>query len=254
MQGFVYIMTSKAMPGLVKVGMTTRGPWERAAELSAPSGVPSRFVVERAFPVVHAFRAEQHCHEALGRYRGSQDREFFNCNVMTAVALVEVTLEQEELLDNALCVDRPESRDQLARFHSMFDSADCELSERVEELAGRLENALNERSGLQSALDASEREVERLRAAIATIEPQRDKLQAEIVQLRRDRRAEQQEDAATLAAAKEALVHRDIMKVHVSRLERELDAQQTTHRLFFQQRQREIEQCPSCQERRASEP
>jgi hypothetical protein len=254
MQGFVYIMTSKAMPGLVKVGMTTRGPWERAVELSAPSGVPSRFVVERAFPVVHAYQAEQHCHEALGRYRGSQDREFFMCNVETAVAIVEVTLEQEELLDTALCVDRPESRTQLARFQSLFDSPDGALAERVATLVDLLENALNERSGLQSALGASEQEVERLRAAIATIEPQRDKLQAEIVQLRRDRRSEQQEVAATLAAAKEALVHRDIMKEHVSRLERELDAQQTTHRLFFLQRQREIEQCPSCQERRASQP
>ncbi|MDC0850100.1 GIY-YIG nuclease family protein [Pseudomonas aeruginosa] len=38
--GFVYVLTSPAMPGLYKVGATTRSPRQRAEELSRGTGVP----------------------------------------------------------------------------------------------------------------------------------------------------------------------------------------------------------------------
>ncbi|MGP8777143.1 GIY-YIG nuclease family protein [Pseudomonas aeruginosa] len=43
--GFVYVLTSPAMPGLYKVGATTRSPRQRAEELSRGTGVPHEFEV-----------------------------------------------------------------------------------------------------------------------------------------------------------------------------------------------------------------
>ena len=43
--GWVYILTNKAMPGLVKIGLTTRDLEEWAAELLGATGVPLPFVV-----------------------------------------------------------------------------------------------------------------------------------------------------------------------------------------------------------------
>jgi hypothetical protein len=45
-QGFVYILSNKKMPGLVKIGCTTRPVVERTAELNSMTGVPAPFVLE----------------------------------------------------------------------------------------------------------------------------------------------------------------------------------------------------------------
>ncbi|MBL4747578.1 MAG: GIY-YIG nuclease family protein [Magnetovibrio sp.] len=44
--GFVYIMSNPSMPGLLKIGCTTRTPEERANELHQATGVPGKFTVE----------------------------------------------------------------------------------------------------------------------------------------------------------------------------------------------------------------
>jgi hypothetical protein len=43
--GWVYTLTNPAMPRLVKIGLTTKTPKERAAELTAATGVPMPFKV-----------------------------------------------------------------------------------------------------------------------------------------------------------------------------------------------------------------
>ena len=43
--GWVYVLTNPAMPGLVKIGLTSRNPQVRAAELTQATGVPAPFVI-----------------------------------------------------------------------------------------------------------------------------------------------------------------------------------------------------------------
>src|SRR3954466_7359261 len=43
--GFVYILINPSLPGLVKIGKTTRSSESRAMELSAPTGLPTPFIV-----------------------------------------------------------------------------------------------------------------------------------------------------------------------------------------------------------------
>lgn len=73
--GHIYILTQEHMPNLVKIGRTTRAPEERAAEISAVTGVPGSFKVYWAAFVQNHERAESLIHSRLSRYRAQ--KEFF---------------------------------------------------------------------------------------------------------------------------------------------------------------------------------
>ena len=88
--GYVYALINWSMPGLVKVGITSRTPDERSDELSSATGVPTPF--ERVFHVLvpDARAAESEIHgklEARG-YRVSGDREFFRAPIEEVVLLL----------------------------------------------------------------------------------------------------------------------------------------------------------------------
>jgi hypothetical protein len=74
--GYVYILTNRAMPGLVKIGMTTRTPEQRIAELWQ-TGVPTAFDVFFAIRTPDPKRLEQMCHMTLSGVRVDESREFF---------------------------------------------------------------------------------------------------------------------------------------------------------------------------------
>ena len=79
--GFVYILTNKSMPGLIKVGLTTRTPEERAKELSS-TGVPLSFEVAGYWHVEKNLAyMEAKCHLLLKEFRVSSNREFFKIHV-----------------------------------------------------------------------------------------------------------------------------------------------------------------------------
>lgn len=82
--GWLYLLTNPAMPGLVKIGMTTRSPEERAQEL-ASTGVPMPFHVAAAWAVDDVRAAERDAHEALARYRVNDQREWFRLTVPAAI-------------------------------------------------------------------------------------------------------------------------------------------------------------------------
>ena len=81
---WVYILTNKSMPGLVKIGMTKRDPYIRANELASQTGIPTKFEVDYAVRVWNSFTIEQNVHRRLDRFRVNQNREFFEIDVKTA--------------------------------------------------------------------------------------------------------------------------------------------------------------------------
>ena len=78
--GSVYVLANSSMPGLVKVGRTTRDPKERAAELSSATGLPTPFIVVYDHHFDDCTAAEQFAHAYLegAGYRLSANREFFS--------------------------------------------------------------------------------------------------------------------------------------------------------------------------------
>ena len=89
--GWVYVIANPAMPGLCKIGMTTRSPEERAQELH-DTGSPVPYRVAAKWPVADVRAAEQAAQAALARFRVSDAREWFNLPARAAVARVEAVL------------------------------------------------------------------------------------------------------------------------------------------------------------------
>ena len=85
MKGFVYVMSNKAMPGLVKIGYSTKHPEIRADELDG-TGLPHKFIVEYCAFVDEPYFFEQTAHKALARY--NEGKEFFRIPVETAITCI----------------------------------------------------------------------------------------------------------------------------------------------------------------------
>jgi hypothetical protein len=88
--GYVYVLVNSSMPGLVKVGKTTRPPSDRAQELSSPTGVATPFVVafEQLFSDVD--KAERRIHAELEQHglRETRNREFFRAASSQVVRII----------------------------------------------------------------------------------------------------------------------------------------------------------------------
>ncbi len=86
MEGYIYCLTNEAIPNLVKIGKTARDPVQRAAEISANTGVPTPFAVAWSLKVADMDRAETDLHAALHNSRLQKRREFFRCSPAKAKA------------------------------------------------------------------------------------------------------------------------------------------------------------------------
>jgi T5orf172 domain-containing protein len=92
-QGFIYIASNPAMPGLLKIGSTAGPAEKRVLALSRPTGVPEPFKVERWFPVYqNPKKLEKKIHGALALFRLTKTREFFRLSVEYAAAAIEAIL------------------------------------------------------------------------------------------------------------------------------------------------------------------
>ena len=88
-RGWVYVLSNKAMPGLVKIGFSTKDPSLRAEELNGTS-LPHPFTLEYDVLVINPYELEQKIHDHIGEFR--EAKEFFKLTVSDAVAAVRKVL------------------------------------------------------------------------------------------------------------------------------------------------------------------
>jgi len=86
MTGWVYVFSNKAMPGLVKVGETSKEPEVRAKELDH-TGSPHPPVVEYQMWTEEPYQIEQQTHRLLSAKR--EGKEWFRCSAEEAVAAIK---------------------------------------------------------------------------------------------------------------------------------------------------------------------
>jgi hypothetical protein len=84
-RGWVYVLTNRAMPGLVKVGFSSKDPTSRVSELSG-TGVPHPFELEYDALVVNPHEIEKLVHRRLAPYR--EAKEFFRTEPRVAVFVI----------------------------------------------------------------------------------------------------------------------------------------------------------------------
>ena len=93
--GIVYVLTNPAMPGLVKIGKTSRGNInERLNELYS-TGVPVPFECAFAARVTDEATVEKAFHLAFGPYRLNPKREFFQIEPEQAITLLELMADED---------------------------------------------------------------------------------------------------------------------------------------------------------------
>jgi len=85
-RGWVYVITNKAMPDLVKVGYSTKDPVLRAKELDG-TGVPHAFEVVYDALVSDPREVEQRAHKVLAEFR--EGKEWFRCSIEVSVRAIK---------------------------------------------------------------------------------------------------------------------------------------------------------------------
>ncbi|MFJ4314712.1 GIY-YIG nuclease family protein [Streptomyces lavendulae] len=87
--GFIYVLSTREMPGILKVGYTERDVATRAREISSSTGVPIPYGARGAWMVPHARQVEGELHALLAEYRLRGDREFFRMDYGLAATLID---------------------------------------------------------------------------------------------------------------------------------------------------------------------
>ena len=87
--GIIYILSNPRMPGLLKIGCTTRPVEERLSELNRSTSAPAPFVPEAFFYSEHPYEDEKAIHSRLVRARLT-DREFFEIGLEEALSVCEL--------------------------------------------------------------------------------------------------------------------------------------------------------------------
>lgn len=85
MKGWVYIISNKAMPDVIKVGYTNKDPTGRAAELG--TGSPYKYRVEYEMLVDNALQIEQKAHRILSNF--NVGKEWFSCEIPIALKAIK---------------------------------------------------------------------------------------------------------------------------------------------------------------------
>lgn len=95
----IYVLTNSSMPGLVKIGKTSRSDVESRMRELYSTGVPVPFECYYACQVENASKVEKSIHYAFGDLRVNTNREFFKINPDKIHAILQHLQIKEETLE-----------------------------------------------------------------------------------------------------------------------------------------------------------
>lgn len=87
--GWIYILSTREQPEILKIGMTHRSVSQRVKEINSATGVLIPFAARHVFRVKDATLAEKEIFELLAEYRLRTDREFFKLPFPQAVSIIQ---------------------------------------------------------------------------------------------------------------------------------------------------------------------
>jgi hypothetical protein len=87
---YVYVLVNKSVPNMVKIGMTTNTPDERARQISATTGVPTPWIPVYSYKCYRSDLLEKEVHDYFKEYRVANNREMFNIESITAQQIIEL--------------------------------------------------------------------------------------------------------------------------------------------------------------------
>lgn len=133
--GWVYALSNESFPDLLKIGLTTISPEDRAKQLNS-SGVPTPFKVEWSVQVKDAPKIEKQIHTHFAEFRVNPSREFFRVSLSDLINYVseEVSEYIGSGLDlylqyHAVHLDKPKrvKRESVMLSSELLDMIDCSV-------------------------------------------------------------------------------------------------------------------------------
>jgi hypothetical protein len=90
-RGYVYILTNELLPGILKIGFTTKSPYERVKEINSATGVITPFQLTYVYECVNPYNLEQEIHKELQAkgLRVNNKREGFQLPINETISLIE---------------------------------------------------------------------------------------------------------------------------------------------------------------------
>jgi cold shock CspA family protein len=93
--GFLYILSTRELPDILKIGRTVRTPEKRVNEINAATGVIIPFGVRCAWRVKDPVKAEREIHALLDEWRIRGDREAFRIDFFKAKGIIRRYLDEQ---------------------------------------------------------------------------------------------------------------------------------------------------------------
>lgn len=135
--GYLYVLSNNAMPGLLKIGLTTRAVEDRVAELNAATGVPSPFVLEAYFESADPSKDEAAVHRRYAAQR-NRGKEFFRLDLSDTIQAVRDITGCEGVCREVQTQDRAAQEDAYAKqkkAERRGSNAQCAHDERTDQPA-----------------------------------------------------------------------------------------------------------------------
>jgi len=148
-KGFVYVMSNKSMPGIIKIGMSTKMPEERAKELSSDTSTPTSFIVEYYAIFDDMIKAERMAHQRLKPHH--HGKEFFSTTVENAIySIEELGLSFQKLYSRTDYENEIRERRIIEKAHKEKEIAHRKRIAAVEESLAKLPEAERQKLNEQS--------------------------------------------------------------------------------------------------------
>lgn len=86
---YVYVLVNKSVPNMVKIGMTTNTPDERARQISSATGVATPWIPVYSYKCYRSDLLEAEVHYHFREHRVNKHREMFDIDSYTARIVIE---------------------------------------------------------------------------------------------------------------------------------------------------------------------
>jgi len=123
-EGWIYILSIKEYPQLLKIGMTTRPVETRIKEINSATGLAFPYSTKKVIRVSNPQEVEKKIHVVLNEYRVRSDREFFKIEFDAAIHIIDSLIKEFNFRERQIgIVDWFDKTKEIGTIDAGFNSA-----------------------------------------------------------------------------------------------------------------------------------
>ena len=99
--GYLYVLSTRDQPDVLKIGMTTRTPEKRIKEINSATGLLYPYSARKIVELYNAADIEKLVHSKLDEFRIRKDREFFRMPFVDAAECIDLVVQEHGIRPRA---------------------------------------------------------------------------------------------------------------------------------------------------------